>query len=215
MILKRLEIHVNNELKSNCYIVIDEFSKEGMIVDPGGEPEKIIKMAKILEIKLKYIVLTHCHADHIAAAPEIKAILGGKILIHTLEKASLSKPDETLFDNLGLPNKVVEVDARLNDGDVLHLGDVEFKVIHTPGHTKGGICLYCPSEEFLISGDTLFSGTWGRTDLLSSNFQDIITSISNKLMILPEDTIVYPGHGKPTMIKEEERVYLNLLPKQY
>ena len=215
MILKRIEVHVNRTHRTNSYIIIDELTKEGMIVDPGAEPEKIIKMAKILKIKLKYIVLTHCHADHIGAAPEIKEALGGKILIHADEKDSLNNPEETLFENLGLENRVIEADSRVNDGDILHLGSIEFKVIHTPGHTKGGICLYCQSEGFLISGDTLFCGTWGRTDLISSDFNELIASITNKLMILPEKTIVYPGHGKPTMIKEEERVYLNLKPKLY
>lgn len=215
MILKRLEVHVNSAHRANSYIIIDEYTKEGMIVDPGAEPERIIKMAKILGIDLKYIVLTHCHADHIGAVPEIKEALGGKILIHALERDSLDNPEETLFENLGLETRYIEADARVNDGDILHLGDIEFKVIHTPGHTKGGMCLYCPSEGFLISGDTLFSGAWGRTDLPTSDFQDLMASIANKLMILPENTIVYPGHGKPTMIKEEERVYLNLRPKLY
>lgn len=215
MILKRLVLNVNSTHKTNSYIIIDEQSKEGMIVDPAAEPERIIKMAKVLGIKLKYIVLTHCHSDHIWAAPEVQEALGGKILIHTLEKDSLNDPDQTLYETLGLEEKIIDIDARVNDGDILHLGHIQFKVIHTPGHTKGGMCLYCAEEGFLLSGDTLFSGSWGRTDLPSSNFQDIITSISNKLMILPEDTIVYPGHGKPTMIKEEERVYLNLRPKLY
>lgn len=215
MILKRLVLHVNNVHTTNSYIIVDEETKEGMIIDPAAEPNKIIDMARILEANIKYIVLTHCHADHISATPEVKSALGGKVLIHSVERESLGHPEETLFENLGLRNRVIDIDSRLNDGDIIHIGKIEFKIIHTPGHTKGGICLYCSSEKLLISGDTLFSGSWGRTDLPSSNFKDIIASISNKLMILPEDTIVYPGHGKPTMIKEEERVYLNLKPKLY
>lgn len=215
MILKRLEININEYHKSNAYIIIDEITKEGMIVDPGGEPDRIIEMAKILGINLKYIVLTHCHADHIGAVPEVKEALGGKVLIFSKEKEALKDPVATLFENLGLEFRLIEIDARIDDGDILHLGDIKFKVIHTPGHTGGSICLYCETEGFLISGDTLFSGAWGRTDLPTSNFDDLIASITNKLMILPEDTIVYPGHGKPTLIKEEERVYLNLRPKLY
>lgn len=215
MILKRLVLHVNNVHTTNSYIIVDEETKEGMIIDPAAEPNKIIDMARILEANIKYIVLTHCHADHISATPEVKSALGGKVLIHSVERESLGHPEETLFENLGLRNRIIDIDSRLNDGDIIHIGKIEFKIIHTPGHTKGGICLYCASEKLLISGDTLFSGSWGRTDLPSSNFKDIIASISNKLMILPEDTIVYPGHGKPTMIKEEERVYLNLKPKLY
>ena len=95
---------------------------------------------------------------------------------------------------------------------MLHLGDVEFRVIHTPGHTAGGTCLYCEKEKLLFSGDTLFKGTWGRTDLPTSSREDIMDSIINKLLVLPDDTIVYPGHGKTTMIKEEKPIYLELKP---
>lgn len=120
-----------------------------------------------------------------------------------------------LYSTLNIPVKKVEIDARLDDNDEIHLGDICFKVITTPGHTSGGICLYCEEHKLLFSGDTLFSSTWGRTDLPTSSFEDIIASISNKLMILPEDTIVYPGHGKPTMISEEEKIYLDLKPKKW
>lgn len=215
MILKRLEVNVNKMHKTNAYVITDEFSKETIVIDPGAEPEKIIEMVKILGGKVKYIVLTHCHVDHAAAVPEIKAALDGKVIIHTLEKDSVNNPDVALYSELGLAPRIIDIDARVNDGDIIHIGNIEFKIIHTPGHTRGGICLYCPSEKLLISGDTLFNGSWGRTDLPTSNFVDIIASISNKLMILPEDTIVYPGHGKSTIIKEEAKVYLNLQPKKY
>ena len=109
----------------------------------------------------------------------------------------------------------INVDSRVDDNDVIHLGDIQFKVITTPGHTIGSICLYCAEHKLLLSGDTLFCGTWGRTDLPTSSFEDIMASIANKLMILPEDTIVYPGHGKPTMISEEEKIYLDLKPKKW
>ena len=109
----------------------------------------------------------------------------------------------------------IEIDARLDDNDEIHLGEICFRVITTPGHTSGGICLYCAEHKLLFSGDTLFSGIWGRTDLPTSSFEDIMVSIANKLMILPEETIVYPGHGKPTMISEEEKIYLDLKPKKW
>lgn len=215
MILKRLEVEVIPGHITNCYIIADEKSKEAMIVDPAAEQEKIINMVKLLDVKVKYIVLTHCHVDHINNVPEIKEKLGGKVLIHRYDFESISNPDITLFETLGLGVKNIVPDARVDDGDLIHLGKVAFKVIHTPGHTKGSICLYCPEQKLLISGDTLFSGAWGRTDLPTSSFEDIMTSISNKLMILPEDTIVYPGHGRPTIVKEEAKVYLNLRPKLY
>ena len=112
------------------------------------------------------------------------------------------------MDNIDL-----EADSIVDDGDLIHLGNLEFKVIHTPGHTAGGTSLYCEKENMLFSGDTLFRGTWGRTDLPTSNFKQIMNSITNKLMVLPEQTIVYPGHGKITMIKEEKPIYLELKPK--
>ena len=216
MLLKRISVTTANNSKTNCYIIADEYTKEAMVIDPGGEPEKIITMLEVLDVKLKYIVLTHCHGDHIGAAPEIKKTKGGKILIHRLESESVNDRNINLVEYVGMNDDIkIDVDARLDDEDLIHIGEIAFKVIHTPGHTRGSICLYCAQEKLLISGDTLFNGTWGRTDLPTSNFEDIIASITNRLMILPEETIVYPGHGKPTMIREEENVYLNLKPKKY
>ena len=115
---------------------------------------------------------------------------------------------------MGLNPIEVEENCRIDDGDILHLGNLQFKVILTPGHTVGGTCLYCEKEKLVFSGDTLFRGTWGRTDLPTSSFKDIIDSIVNKLMTLPEDTIVYPGHGKTTMIELEKPIYLELKPRK-
>ena len=105
----------------------------------------------------------------------------------------------------------IEADSRVNDEDIIHIGNLEFKVIYTPGHTKGGSSLYCEKEKILFSGDTLFKGMWGRTDLPTSSFTDIMESINNKLLVLPDDTIVYPGHGIITKIAEEEPIYYNLM----
>lgn len=113
-----------------------------------------------------------------------------------LESEHIKYSGLALFDTLSQPIIEINVDSRLDDNDEIHLGNIEFKVITTLGHTSGSICLYCAQNKLLLSGDTLFSGTWGRTDLPTSSFEDIMTSIANKLMILPEDTIVYPGHRK-------------------
>ena len=182
----------------------------------GNEASKIIEMINILGVNVKYIVLTHCHADHIMAVPEIKEKCGGRVLMGRVESEYVKSSGMILFETLGLPIIEINIDSRLDDNDVIHLGNISFKVITTPGHTAGSICLYCAEQKLLLSGDTLFCGTWGRTDLpTSSSFEDIMASIANKLMILPEDTIVYPGHGKPTMIKEEEKIYLDLKPKKW
>lgn len=214
MILKRMRICISEDHITNCYIVVDENSKEAMVVDPGAEPERIIEMLQVLDAKLKYIVLTHCHADHIGGVYGLKEALGGDILSHRVEAENLKKTDVNLTDRIGREQIWLEVDSRLDDGDIIHVGEIEFKIIHTPGHTSGGICLYCETENMLISGDTLFRGTWGRTDLPTGNMDDIMKSITNKLLILPEDTIIYPGHGKPSKISEEEPIYFNLQPRK-
>lgn len=215
MILKRIKIDIPAVGGTNCYIVQDEETKETMVIDPGGDVDKIVEMLNTIHAKVKYILLTHCHGDHIAGVNELKQRVGGKILIHRLDEEGLRDPNVNLAEYVGLGRVIVQADARLDDGDLIHVGNLEFKILHTPGHTKGGISIYSEEEKLLFSGDTLFRGSWGRTDLPTSSFEDIIKSITEKLMILPEDTIVYPGHGKSTMIKEEEPIYLELKPKTY
>ena len=213
MILKQIRLpSCIGQIVTNCYVIEDEETKEAMVIDPASEEDKIIELLNILGANLKYIYLTHCHGDHIGGAIQLKEKIGGKILIHSEDYEGLGNPDINLTGiMLGLPI-TVQADSRVNDGDMLHIGNLEFKVIHTPGHTKGGSSLYCEQEKMLFSGDTLFKGMWGRTDLPTSSFNDIIASISNKLLVLPDETIVYPGHGIPTKIVEEEPIYYNLMP---
>ncbi len=213
MILKRLKLYTGFAEPTNCYIVQDEKSKETIVIDPGAEPEKIINMLNILEAKLKYIYLTHCHADHIGAVSKLHETKGGKILIHRYEADNLHNNNVNLANYVCDKEILLEADSRIDDNDLIHIGKIEFRVIHTPGHTIGSTSLYCAEEKMLFSGDTLFRGTWGRTDLPTSDFESIIKSITNKLLVLPEDTIVYPGHGKSTMIKEEKPIYLELKPR--
>ena len=213
MILKRLKINTNLGDPTNCYILADEESKECMIVDPAGEPERIIEMINILKVKLKYIYLTHCHGDHIGAVNEVKNALGGKVLIHRIESENLNNPEVNLSWYIGMNSIELEADSRVDDGDLIHIGNVEFKVLHTPGHTNGSSCLYCEKETFLFSGDTIFRGTWGRTDLPTGNLEEIINSITTKIINLPEKTIIYPGHGKSTLIQEEKPIYTELKPR--
>jgi len=212
MILKRLKVQTHLQEHTNCYVVMDEETKETMVIDPGGECDKIIEMIDILEGELKYIYLTHCHGDHIGAAPELKEKKGGKILIHRDEAEGLYNPDINLVGYIGMDNLSLEADSRVDDSDLIHLGNLEFKVIHTPGHTKGGSSLYCLEENLLFSGDTIFKGAWGRTDLPTSDFKAEMDSITTKILILPKDTIIYPGHGRSTMVREEEPIYFSLRP---
>lgn len=213
MILKRLKLYTGFAEPTNCYIVQDEKSKETIVIDPGAEPEKIIDMLNILEAKLKYIYLTHCHADHIGAVSKLHETKGGKILIHRYEADNLHNNNVNLANYVCDKEILLEADSRIDDNDLIHIGKIEFRVIHTPGHTIGSTSLYCAEEKMLFSGDTLFRGTWGRTDVPTGDFSDVINSITQKLMTLPEETIVYTGHGKSTMIKEEKPIYLELKPR--
>ena len=216
MILKRVQVTTESmNLVTNCYIVQDEKTKETMVIDPGSEPEKIFEVLDIMEPKVKYIFLTHCHGDHIGAVNDIKNKYGGKILISREDSIGLYDETISLAYYINIPNPELEADSRVDDGDLIHIGDLEFKVIATPGHTKGGLCLYCEQEKLVFTGDTLFSGTWGRTDLPTGSFEDIIKSIMYKLLVLPDETIVYPGHGRSTMIKEEKPIYLELRKKDF
>lgn len=212
MILKRIKVLTELNTYTNTYIIQDEITKETMVVDPGAEVDKIIEMLDIMNSKLKYIYLTHCHGDHIGAVQELKEKRGAMVLIHRFDADGLLNENISLTTYIGVDTSF-ETDSRLDDNDLIHLGNLEFKVIHTPGHTKGGSSLYCEEESFVLTGDTLFRGTWGRTDLPSGSIEEIMNSITNKLLILPDDTIVYPGHGKSTIIREEKPIYLELKPR--
>lgn len=216
MILKTLKLRIEHlNLITNCYVVMDEETKEAMVIDPGAEPKKIIEMLDILGAKLKYIFLTHCHADHIGAINDVKQVKGGKILVSREDSQGLYDETISLTYYAETPNPELEADSRVDDGDLIHLGNLEFKVIATPGHTKGGLCLYCKNEGMIFTGDTIFSSTWGRTDLPTGSLEDIMNSIIQKILVLPDDTIMYPGHGKSTLIKEEKPIYLELRKKDY
>ena len=216
MILKRIQVKTPQVgLLTNAYVICDETTKEAMVIDPGGEPEKIAEVIDILDANLKYIFVTHCHADHIGGIAELKRLKGGKILISREDSEGLYNEDINLAYYIHTEIPELEADSRVDDNDLIHIGNIEFKVISTPGHTKGGICLYSEKEGLIFTGDTLFSGTWGRTDLPTGNFVEIITSITNKLMPLPDETIVYPGHGKITMIQDERNIYLELREKDF
>lgn len=215
MILKKIKVDVGlgTGEETNCYIIMDDVTKETMVIDPAGEVDKIVEMLGVIKAKVKYIIATHCHGDHIGGMEELKNKVGGKTMLHIYDAANINDESITLNYYIGLSQTAINIDSRLNDEDIIHLGDVNFTIIHTPGHTSGSICIYCKEYGMLFSGDTVFRGTWGRTDLPTGSFEDIINSIQNKVMILPEETLIYPGHGKATIIQEEEPIYLGLRGK--
>ncbi len=216
MILKTVKVKIENKnLITNCYIIMDENTKETIVIDPGAECDKIIEMLDILDSKVKYILLTHCHADHIGAISELKDKKGGKILISRQDSIGLYKEEINLSYYVEISIPELEADSRLDDEDIIHIGNLEFKVILTPGHTKGGICLYNKEHSLMFTGDTIFAGTWGRTDLPTGSLEEIMDSIVNKILKYPDDTILYPGHGRSTLIGDEKPIYLELRKKEF
>lgn len=182
----------------NCYILGDK--SEAIIVDPGSDAEKIIKILDDNEITAKYIVLTHCHFDHILAVEKLIKKLDVKLIACQSEKENLLDSSINYTDKYSRKPVSLTADIYVKDDDVLKSGELEFKVIETPGHTSGGMCLYCKGENLLISGDTLFYSSVGRCDLATGDEKTLIKSIKEKLFILPDDTVVLPGHGENTSI---------------
>ena len=173
-----------------------------MIIDPADEAGEILKSVEELGLEIKFIVLTHGHPDHVGALKEIKEATGAEVAIHTDDAESLQQ--QYLGFLFGLSYQIPPPPERLfKDGDSIDIGDLHFGVIHTPGHTPGGICLL--GHGVLFSGDTLFNYGIGRYDLPGGNYSQLMDSLQTKLMVLPDDTIVYPGHGPDTTIGTERR----------
>ena len=214
MILKNIKIKTHLKDETNCYIIHDEITKETIVIDPAGDVPKIEEMLDILHANLKYIVLTHCHGDHVGGVNELRDKYGGTILLHRICKKNINNQDIMLTEYIGMPEVILNDLRTVDDKDLIHVGNVEIEIIHTPGHTSGGISLYCKEHDMLFSGDTIFRGTWGRTDLPTGSLEDIMNSIIKKILPLPDNTIIYPGHGLPTTIREEKPIYLNLQPRR-
>jgi len=190
-------------LAVNSYVVTDEKTKKTFIVDPGGHNLNMVNYIKGDNLEVEYIILTHGHGDHLGGVPDLmKEFPSAKLAAGIYDKEMLANPNLNMSAMVqGYPVSL-SADQYLNDGDTLKVGDLELKVIHTPGHTPGGICILV--ENFLFSGDTLFEQSIGRTDFPGSSFQAIVKSIREKLFILPEDTTVLPGHMGPTTIGFEK-----------
>ena len=186
----------------NCYILGD--SKEALIIDPGSNAESIIETLTENEITAKQIVLTHCHFDHIMAVEQLVSKLGVKVIACQTEKENLLDPSVNYTDRYARKPISISADLYVKDGDVIKSGEYCFRVIETPGHTSGGMCLYSENEKLLVSGDTLFYASIGRCDLATGNQATLLKSIKSKLFCLPDDVSVLPGHGDNTTIGFEK-----------
>ncbi len=191
-------------LQCNCSIFGDEQSREAIVVDPGDDIGDIQAILSRHRLKVKAIVITHAHIDHIGGAAKLKKATGAPVY--------MNESDQVLYDNLemqagwlGMPTpERTSIDTAAKEGDKLTLGPADFHVLHTPGHTQGSISLWIPAENKLVAGDTLFRDSIGRTDLPGGDYRQLMTSIHTKLMALPEETVVYCGHGPGTTIGREK-----------
>lgn len=189
-------------LGTNCYLVWEQASKEAMLIDPAGRPERIAEILDGFEGSVKYILLTHGHADHVGGLRAAKASTQAPVLIHHLDAHMLAEHDSMIARYVGITDPLPMADQLLHGGETLQLGPLVFEVLQTPGHTEGGIALL--GEGVLFSGDTLFAGSFGRYDLPGGDWQALKASLQ-RLLALPGETLVYPGHGESTTIAAEKR----------
>lgn len=197
MILKMLVV---GPFMSNCYIVGSETTKQGIIVDPGGDPHEILETVKESGLEIKTIVLTHGHMDHFGALDQVQQATGAQVAIHTNDVRAFRQ--QFFGSNPEASNAQMSL-VLLKGGDSIDFGDMHFLVLHTPGHSPGGVCLL--GHGVLFSGDTLFNFSIGRYDTAGGDYHQEMDSIHTKLMVLPDQIVVYPGHGPETTIGMERR----------
>jgi hydroxyacylglutathione hydrolase len=207
--IKNEEVHLIIEfmpvgpIMANCYIVGCKETLEAVVIDPGDDADMILMKLNELKLKIKYIINTHGHFDHVGANRKVKEATGAELLIHALDAPMLGSLAQAAA-SFGLQSEnSPSPDKTIDDGDIITFGKISFKVIHTPGHSPGGISLY--TNGYLFVGDTLFQGSIGRTDLPGGNFNTLKSSIQNKLFPLDDNIRVFTGHGPETSIGKEKR----------
>ena len=204
-----VEGFVLGPVETNCYIVHAGTARPGApcwIVDAGFDPAELLDRVRSLRLKPEALILTHAHGDHMAGVEEVRAAFPGiPVLLHEDERGWLEDPELNLSDGLGMPVSAGPPDRLLRDGDELTLDGVRWRVLHTPGHSPGGITLHQPESAIAIVGDALVAGSVGRMDLPGGDEETLVRSIRSRLYMLPDATFVYPGHGPTTTIGRERR----------
>jgi hydroxyacylglutathione hydrolase len=198
-------------LQCNCSIVGDPKTREAIVVDPGDEVDRILAIIEQHGLKVRAIVITHAHIDHVGGLQKMHEATGAPVLMHPDDLELYSGLEaQAAWIGMRAPSKI-EIDALLREGDTVRWGPFQAHVLHTPGHSRGSVCLYLPANFTpqpdqpgrLFAGDTLFAGSIGRTDLWGGSLDQILRSIRSKLLVLPDETLVYPGHGPATTIGRE------------
>ena len=194
-------------LQCNCHIVGDPITREAIVIDPGDDVDAILEVIARHGLKVTNILITHSHIDHVIGLKKMREATGAPVLMHQADLDLYQQMEmQAEWIHWATP-ELTEVDDFLSEGKSIKWGNYELRVMHTPGHTKGSVCLYLPREEnivrdpgLLFAGDTLFEGSIGRTDLWGGSMKEILRSLKTKLLTLPDETIVFPGHGSPTTI---------------
>ena len=197
-----IQTYVVGPVQTNCYFAINDDTKEVLIIDPGASAKQLAEKVKEQGLKPVAILLTHGHFDHIMAADAVRDKYDVKVYASCDEKNTLEQPHINLGEAYGLKLSV-KADVWHKDGEILKLAGFDIEALHTPGHTEGGSCYYIREIGVLFSGDTLFCGSVGRTDFPGGSMSEIVRSIKEKVMVLPDDTKVYPGHGEGTSVGYE------------
>ena len=200
MIIRMLPV---GPMEANCYILECEETQAAILIDPGAEASRLLRTIEKYDLQLKYIVNTHAHVDHIAANSDLKEKTSAPLCIHSADADMLTDPQENLSFFVGIPVSSPSPDKILKDGDLLEAGSLRLKVMHTPGHSPGSICLL--ADECIFTGDLLFAGGIGRYDFPGSSYMTLMDSLQ-KVMALDDRLIVYPGHGPKTTIGNERRM---------
>lgn len=191
--------------QTNCYILIDEKTNQAVVIDPGSEPERLIKELNGLKADVKAVLLTHGHGDHIGAVEALRKATGAPLYVHELDAAMLGDANRNLSSFTGEALACKESEHLVKEGDIIQVGEeIKLEVFFTPGHTQGGVCYYAKDQGLLFAGDTLFAESIGRTDFPGGSYATLIQNIKDKLMTLPDETRVFPGHGPETTIGWEK-----------